>query len=103
MAGCPGPSCATISSTRQARLFFAAAGARPDLQGFLTKTPNGKHTQRILDSLDMRATGLQWLPEDRQAIITVQPKVEPAKPRAEPARPKAPPAKATSRRPTAGH
>lgn len=51
----------------------------------------------------MRATGLQWLPEDRQAIITVQPKVEPAKPRAEPARPKAPPAKATSRRPTAGH
>ncbi|AKQ61578.1 Filamentous hemagglutinin [Bordetella hinzii] len=90
-----------VNETSQA--FFAAAGARPDLQGFLTKTPNGKHTQRILDSLDMRATGLQWLPEDRQAIITVQPKVEPAKPRAEPARPKAPPAKATSRRPTAGH
>ncbi|ANY15126.1 C80 family cysteine peptidase [Bordetella pseudohinzii] len=81
--------------------FFATAGARPDLQGFLTKTPNGKHTQRILDGLGMYATGLQWLPEDRQAIISVRPKDAPAKPKAAPVKPKDAPAKAPSHRPAA--
>lgn len=53
--------------------FFEDAGPTPDLQRFLTETPNGKHTRRILDALRMEATRLEWDARTKDATVHVRP------------------------------
>lgn len=67
--------------------FFEKAGKAPDLQGFLTETPNGKHTQRILQNLQMHATQLEWDAQTATAVIHVRPDADATGAHADTARP----------------
>lgn len=96
--------------------FFEKAGETPDLQGFLTETPNGKHTQRILQNLQMHATQLDWNARTATAVIHVRPdagttaqagataaRPDTARPQAAPAGKHTLPARPTTVRPRQAH
>lgn len=53
--------------------FFLEQGDKLTVSRFLTETPNGKHTQRVLDALQMTATHLEWDPEKKTATVRVAP------------------------------
>ncbi|RIQ57883.1 C80 family cysteine peptidase [Bordetella avium] len=45
----------------------------PDLQEFLEETPLGKHTQHLLNGLQMHGTRLDWDPDDKSATVHARP------------------------------
>lgn len=53
---------------------FLEEGENATLAQFLTETPNGQHTQRVLDALQMKATRLEWDAEQETATIHVAPR-----------------------------